>query len=215
MLANFWCGTLDIMTDAQPPAEAEPRKGDSHWLRAAVDFGALIAFGIVYFATHDLLKATWAIVAGSAVALAVGLVVEKRLAPLPLLIGVFALVFGGLTLVTHDTLYLKMEGSFLYVALGLGLLIGSRMGFNPLKELLGGALHMALPAWRTLTFRYALFFLGLGVANELVRRFGSDDLFAKWKGAKFVISLVFSIAQAPFVMKHAVEEDPDKGQDPA
>jgi len=199
------------MSDAQSQPDGGLPKNDSHWLRAAVDFGALVAFGVVYFATHDLLKATWAIVAGSAVALTVGLVVEKRLAPLPLIIGVFALVFGGLTLVTHDTRYLKMEGSFLYVALGLGLLIGGRMGLNPLKELLGAALHMPLPAWRTLTIRYAVFFLALGVANELVRRLGSDDLFARWKIAKFVISLVFSFAQAPFVLKHATETDPAEG----
>jgi intracellular septation protein len=195
------------MSDAGQPL---PRN-DSHWLRAAVDFGALIAFAVVYFLTHDLLKATWAIVAGSGVALAVGLIVEKRLAPLPLIIGAFALVFGGLTLVTHDTVYLKMEGSFLYMALGLGLLVGARMGLNPLKELLGSALHMPSPAWRTLTFRYAMFFLLLGVANEAVRRLGTDDLFAKWKVAKFVISLVFSLAQAPFVLKHATETDPDQG----
>jgi intracellular septation protein len=196
------------MSDAQSqPSEILP-KHDSHWLRAAVDFGALVAFGVVYFATHDLLKATWAIVAGSGVALVVGLTVEKRLAPLPLIIGVFALVFGGLTLITHDTRYLKMEGSFLYIALGLGLLIGGRMGLNPLKELLGSALHMPLPAWRTLTIRYAVFFLALGVANEAVRRLGSDDLFAKWKVAKFVISLLFSFAQAPFVLKHATETEP-------
>jgi intracellular septation protein len=195
------------MTDAERLPQEDLPKNDSHWLRAAVDFGALIAFGVVYFATHDLLKATWAIVAGSAVALVVGLTVEKRLAPLPLIIGVFALVFGGLTLVTHDTRYLKMEGSFLYIALGLGLLIGGRMGLNPLKELLGSALHMPLPAWRTLTFRYAVFFLALGVANEAVRRLGSDDLFARWKVAKFVISLLFSFAHAPFVLKHATETE--------
>ena len=199
------------MTDAERPPQETLPKNDSHWLRAAVDFGALVAFGVVYFATHDLLKATWAIVAGSAVALTVGLTVEKRLAPLPLIIGVFALVFGGLTLVTHDTRYLKMEASFLYVALGLGLLIGGRMGLNPLKELLGSALHMPLPAWRTLTIRYAIFFLVLGAANEAVRRIGSDDLFAKWKVAKFVISLAFSLAQAPFVMKHATETEPSEG----
>lgn len=199
------------MTDAERLPQDALRKNDSHWLRVAVDFGALVAFGIVYFATHDLLKATWAIVAGSAVALLVGLVVEKRLAPLPLILGVFALVFGGLTLVTHDVRWLKLEGSFLYVALGLGLLIGGRMGLNPLKELLGSALHMPLPAWRTLTIRYALFFLALGAANEAVRRFGSDDLFAKWKVAKFVVSLAFSLAQAPFLMKHATETEPSEG----
>ena len=198
------------MTDERLPQDTLPRN-DSHWLRAAVDFGALIAFGIVYFATHDLLKATWAIVAGSAVALLVGFVVEKRLAPLPLILGVFALVFGGLTLVTHDVRWLKLEGSFLYIALGLGLLIGARMGLNPLKELLGSALHMPLPAWRTLTIRYALFFLALGVANEAVRRLGTDDLYAKWKIAKFVLSMAFSLAQAPFLMKHATETEPSEG----
>jgi intracellular septation protein len=198
------------MTDAERPPQETLPKNDSHWLRAAVDFGALVAFGAVYFATHDLLKATWAIVAGSAVALLVGLVIEKRIAPLPLILGVFALVFGGLTLITHDTRWLKLEGSFLYIALGLGLLIGARMGLNPLKELLGSALHMPLPAWRTLTIRYALFFLALGAANEAVRRFGSDDLYAKWKIAKFVVSLLFSLAQAPFLMKHVTETEPSE-----
>jgi intracellular septation protein len=197
------------MTDAPLP------RNDSHWLRAAVDFGALIAFGVTYAVTHDLLKATWAIVAGSAAALLVGFVVEKRLAPLPLIIGVFALVFGTLTLVTHDTLWLKMEGSFLYVALGLGLLIGSRMGLNPLKELLGSALHLDTPAWRVLTVRYAALFLFLGASNALITQFGNDALFAKWKVAKFVISLVFSLAQAPFIMKHAIEpgaaKEPSEG----
>ena len=177
-------------------------KNDSHWVRAAVDFGALVAFAVVYGVTHDLLKATWAIVAGSAAALLVGWVVEKRLAPLPLIIGLFALVFGGLTLITGDTKYLKMEGSFLYMGLGLGLLIGGRMGLNPLKELLGSALHMPLPAWRTLTVRYALFFLGLGVANETVRRLGSNDLFAQFKYVKFGVSILFSLLQLPFLLKH-------------
>ena len=178
-------------------------RNDSHWLRAAVDFGSLAAFGLVFALTHDLLKATWAVVAGSALAIGVGLVVEKRLPPLPLVMGLFGLVFGGLTLVTGNTNYLKMEGSFLYVGLGLGLLVGNRMGLNPLKELLGSAFQMPLPAWRTLTFRYAVFFLALGVCNELVRHFGSDALFAKFKIAKFAISILFSLVQVPFLMKHA------------
>jgi intracellular septation protein len=88
------------MTDSAPLP-----KNDSHLIRVAVDFGALVAFGVAYALTHDLLKATWAIVAGSAAALLVGAVVEKRLAPLPLVIGLFALVFGGLTLITGDTVY--------------------------------------------------------------------------------------------------------------
>jgi intracellular septation protein len=190
-------------------ADKLPRN-DSNWLRAAVDFGALVAFGATFFLTHDLLKATWAIVAGSFVAIVVGLVVEKRIAPLPLIVGLFGLVFGGLTLVTGNTDYLKMEGSFLYLGLGLGLLIGSKLGLNPLKELLGSALHMPDPAWRTLTVRYAIFFLLLGVANEVVRRVAPDSVWASIKIAKFVVSILFSLTQVPFLLKHAYEPSADK-----
>lgn len=190
------------MTESQAP-QLPPH--DSQWLRAAVDFGALVAFGVTFFATHDLLKATWAIVAGSAVAILVGLVVEKRIAPLPLIVGLFGLVFGGLTLATGNTDYLKMEGSFLYLGLGLGLLIGARLGMNPLKELLGSALHMADPAWRTLTVRYAVFFLLLGVANEVIRRVAPDAVWASVKIAKFAVSILFSLTQVPFLLKHAYE----------
>jgi intracellular septation protein len=186
---------------SQQPAPL-PRN-DSHWLRSAVDFGALVAFGAVYAITHDLLKATWAIVAGSLLALIVGVAVEKRLAPMPLIMGLFALVFGGLTLITHDVGWLKLEGSFLYAALGLGLLIGVRLGMNPLKELLGSAFQMDDPAWRVLTVRYAIFFLALAVANELIRRLAPDSVWAAFKIAKFVISILFSAAQVPFLIKHA------------
>lgn len=193
------------MSAPELPSSEKLPPHDSQWLRAAVDFGALVAFGVVFFATHDLLKATWAIVAGSAVAIAVGLVVEKRIAPLPLIVGLFGLVFGGLTLVTGNTDYLKMEGSFLYLGLGLGLLIGARLGMNPLKELLGSALHMPDPAWRTLTVRYAIFFLLLGVANEVVRRVAPDTVWASVKIAKFAVSILFSLTQVPFLLKHAYE----------
>lgn len=199
------------MTDETQAQDKPLPKNDSHWLRAAVDFGALAAFGAVYFATHDLLKATWAIVAGSVVSIVVGLVVEKRLAPMPMIMGLFALVFGGLTLITGDTNYLKMEGSFLYAALGAGLLTGVWLGMNPLKELLGSAFHLPDFAWRILTIRYAVFFLVLGVANELFRRFAPDSAWASFKIAKTVISVLFSLAQTPLIMKHGDFSDVKKG----
>ena len=190
------------------PEPQTPARNDSHWLRAAVDFGALVAFGAAYALTHDLLKATWAIVAGSALALIVGFAVEKRLAPMPLIMGLFALVFGGLTLITGNTDYLKMEGSFLYLGLGLGLLAGVKLGMNPLKELLGAAFQMDDGPWRVLSVRYALFFLVLGGANEVVRRFMPDSAWAGFKIAKFVISILFSLAQTPFLLKHARFNEP-------
>ena len=73
----------------------KPAPKTGQWIRQAVDFGALLAFAAAYFITRDMIKATWVLVIASALALATGFLVEKRFAPLPLITGLFALVFGG------------------------------------------------------------------------------------------------------------------------
>ena len=87
-------------------------------IRQAVDFGALLAFMAAYainrFARgldgqEALVQATWVLVGASLIALIVGYVVERRLAPLPLLTGGFALIFGVLTIVFHDPNLLKIK----------------------------------------------------------------------------------------------------------
>ena len=68
-----------------------PRKASN--IRQAVDFGALVAFMAAYAVNRfargldgqeALVQATWVLVGASALALIVGFVVERRLAPLPL-----------------------------------------------------------------------------------------------------------------------------------
>ncbi|MEC8457541.1 MAG: intracellular septation protein A, partial [Pseudomonadota bacterium] len=67
------------MTDAPAPA---PESKNRQWIRQLVDFGALAAFMISYFATRDMIFATWVLVGASALALGVGYAVERRFAPL-------------------------------------------------------------------------------------------------------------------------------------
>jgi len=83
-----------------------PKKASN--IRQAVDFGALVAFMAAYAVNRfargldgqeALVQATWVLVGASLIALIVGYVVERRLAPLPLLTGGFALIFGVLTIV--------------------------------------------------------------------------------------------------------------------
>ena len=185
-----------------------PTYGQTHkWVRPVVDFGALAIFAATYIITHDIVRATWAIVAGSVLALAVGLIFEKRIALMPLLVGLFGLVFGGLTLVFHDTKFIKMEGSFLYAAMGAGLLIGVAMRKNPLKSLLGSELHMPDAIWRTLAIRYGLFFLVLAVINEVVRQTQSNDTWTSFKIGKMILVFAFSFSQAPLMMRGMKEAE--------
>ena len=86
------------------------RGATASWVRMTVDGAPAVLFLIVLLATRSFPLATWFVVGGSAVALAVGLIVERRLAPLPAFSGVLGLVFGGASLWLHraDILQMKM-----------------------------------------------------------------------------------------------------------
>ena len=80
------------------------------WVRYFVDYSALAVFLIAYFATgRNMANATWALVAGSAVAIVVGLIVERRVAPFPLIAGGAGLLFGGASLIFDDPRILKIK----------------------------------------------------------------------------------------------------------
>jgi intracellular septation protein len=159
--------------------------------------------------SEALVQATWALVAGSAVALIIGYVVERRIAPFPLIGGVAALFFGGLTLFFHDPRLLKIKPTVMNTAFGVILLGGLAMRKNPLKLLMGEAMQMPDEGWRKLTLNYGLFFLALAVLNEIVWRTQSE---ATWVLFRFpgllILSVVFSFAQVPLMMKYAKTDEP-------
>src|SRR5271165_6257271 len=100
------------------------RAGRAVWIRHAVDGAPAIVFLIVLLVTRNFPLATWFVVGGSAVALSVGLIVERRLAPLPAFSGVLALVFGGASLVLHRADILQMKMTIVDGILGAVLFVG-------------------------------------------------------------------------------------------
>jgi intracellular septation protein len=200
-----------------------PHRRAPRWVHLFVDYAGLAVFLatlVVMSLMHRsdaAVTASWAIVGGSVLALAVGLIWERRLAPMPLVTAVLGLIFGGLTLAFHDERFIKVKPTILYSAFGLFLLTGLARGKNPLKALMGDAFHLPDPIVRTLTLRYALFFFGLAAANEAVWRTQSTVVwgFFKFPGVAILIFL-FAMSQAPLMMKHMPDEaDAAEGQPPA
>jgi intracellular septation protein len=181
----------------------------ARWVRSAVDYGGLVAFIATLAATRSLVTATWGLVAGSALALAIGLIFERRLAPMPLIAGGAALLFGGLTLFLHDERFIKIKPTIIYLGFAGFLFTGLMRGKNPLKALMGEAFHLPDPVIRTLTWRYATFFLALAAANEIIWRTQPTMTWALFKfPGVLILTFVFSMAQAPLMMKHAEEPPP-------
>jgi intracellular septation protein len=174
------------------------------WVTWFVDYFALAAWLIGYFVSgKNLQQATWALVGGSAIALVVGYAVERRLAPFPAIAGGAALLFGGLTLAFHDVRFLKMKPTVMNLVFAILMFGGLILRKHPLKLLLGEAFEMPEAAWRKLTLRYGIFFAALAGLNEAVWRTQSEQTWVLFRfPGLLIITLIFSVAQAPFLMKY-------------
>jgi len=189
-----------------------PHRKAPKWVRWFVDYAGLAAFLITFGITRSAVTASWAIVGGSIVALLVGLVFERRVAPMALVTAVLGLIFGGLTIFFHDERFIKIKPTILYTAFGLFLITGALRGKNPLKVLMGDAFHLPDVVVRTLTLRYALFFFVLAGANEVVSHSLST---AKWVLFKTIgtpiLIFLFAMSQAPLMMKHMPGDEAKAG----
>jgi intracellular septation protein len=209
------------------------------WVVAPVFFFALLAIGInVHFGYTGLLnfgQIAFAMLGGFGIAISVaqwglplsvgvvvGLVVEKRLALMPLLVGGFALVFGLLTLLTGDGLWVKVKVTALNASLGIAQIGGILLKKQPLKALLGTVIPITERAWRILTLRYGDYFLFVALVNELIRsealvawaaaRIGRgdvdpSDVWVSFRGVLWMASSAFGLSQIPLIMRNLVSTE--------
>ncbi|MDZ7629448.1 MAG: inner membrane-spanning protein YciB [Parvularculaceae bacterium] len=200
-----------------------------------VDFGPLVVFFVAYFfgarlaplfgrtiaPGEELFLAVQLFLPAFAVAFVYSVWKERRVAPMLFVSGLAVGVLGGLTLVFHNKTFFYMKPTIVYALFALTLIGGVMSGRNFLKTLFDGALHLPDDAWRTLTQRYAVFFAVLALANEAAWRYLARDCDltsigaacageAAWVNLKIwgftAINLIFALAQAPFLAKHAKDE---------
>ncbi|MDO8900236.1 MAG: inner membrane-spanning protein YciB [Phenylobacterium sp.] len=179
-------------------------------VRFVVDYGGLIAFLVGFFLSgRDMIEATKWLVAASAVALLIGLVVERRIAPIPAISGGAALVFGGLTLWFDDPVFVKIKPTIMNLLFATGLLGGLALGKSPLKMLMGSALQLPDEVWRKLTLSYGLFFAAVAVLNEVIWRTQSDEVWVLFRMPGLpLLAVAFSLSQVPLMMKYAKTDEP-------
>jgi intracellular septation protein len=181
-----------------------PKPKPNAAVRACVDYAGAAAFLVGWLISHDVTRATWWLVVGSGAALLAGFVIERRIAFIPLLSGAAALIFGTLTLVSHDDRFVKIKPTAINLVFAAVLLGGYFAGKSPVKMLMGEALSLSEAAWRRLTLRYGLFFLALAILNELVWR---TQPAGRWVWFKFpgmaILTLLFSFSQIPGILKDA------------
>ncbi len=174
-------------------------------LKLVLDIGPLVLF----FAANSrfgIFVASGVFMAAVVIALAVSYAMTRHIAIMPVVTAVIVLVFGGLTLVLHDELFIKLKPTIIYVLFGGTLLAGLAFDKPFLSILFDQMFHLTEQGWRKLTWRWALFFFALAIANEIVWRTQTTDFWVSFKLFGVVpLTLLFGALQMPLINKYSVE----------
>jgi intracellular septation protein len=102
------------------------------------------------------------------------------------------------------------------VFFGALLLGGLYNGKLFIKYVVGEAVNLPNAAWRVLTLRWGVFFLVVAALNELIWRNVSTDTWVNFKVFGLLgLTLVFALANAPFMAKHMIEDEASKPDAPS
>ncbi len=174
-------------------------------LKLAFDLGPLVLF---FFANsrYGIFVATGTFMVAVLAALAASYVLTRHLPIMPVVTAVIVLVFGGLTLVLHNDLFIKIKPTILYALFGAVLLGGLFFGKSFLGISFDSLFHLTDEGWRKLTVRWAIFFFVLAVLNEIVWRNTTTDMWVNFKVFGFLpLTFLFGALQYPLLRKYAVE----------
>lgn len=184
---------------------AKPEPGPL--LRLALDLGPLPVYFAAYGLTaKNIFVATGVFMAATAAAMLVSLIRFGRISPMQIFSAVMVLILGGLTLWFHEDWFIKVKPTIYYLMVSGILWFGLWTGRPTLKLALGAAYPGLSPrGWVLLSRNWALFFIAMAAANELVWR-GTTTGF--WLGYKLwgamPATIVFALANMPMLMKHGL-----------
>ena len=173
--------------------------------KIATEVGPLLVFFFVNAKFH-LFVATGAFMVAVLVAIAVSYWVTRHIPLMTVVTAVVVLVFGALTLLLHNETFIKMKPTIVFLIFGGVLAFGLLRGRNYLRSLLGSAFHgLSDTGWTLLARRWALFFLFLAAANELLWRFFPTDVWLHFKiWGDTLLTFLFALAQVPLMLRHGL-----------
>jgi len=176
-------------------------------LKLALDIGPLVLF-FAANAKFGIYVATGAFMVAILVALAVSYAMTRHLAVMPLVTAVIVLIFGGLTLVLHDDLFIKLKPTIIYALFGATLVGGLAFGKPLLGMVFDSVFHLREEGWRKLTWRWAIFFFVLALINEIVWRTQTTDFWVSFKLLGVVpLTFLFAALQVPLLNKYSIEKE--------
>jgi intracellular septation protein len=195
------------MTDEPHKNNSQPQDLRGQLLKLLVEIGPLVVF-FVMNARAGIFWGTGAFMVAIVISLIASRILFGRVPVMPLVTGVFVLVFGGLTLWLQDEQFIKIKPTLVNALFAGALFAGLLTGRSLLKIVFGEVFRLTDEGWRKLTFRWACFFMFLAVLNEVVWRSFSTDVWVSFKVFGIMpLTMIFAIAQMGLLKQHEPRAD--------
>jgi intracellular septation protein len=171
----------------------------------ATEVGPLVVFFAVNAKFH-LFVATGAFMVAIVVAMFASYVVTRHVPLMSLVTGIVVLIFGTLTLVLHDETFIKVKPTIIYSLFALVLGGGLLFGRSFIAVMFDQMFNLTPQGWRILTLRWALFFAGMAILNEVIWRTQTTDFWVNFKVFGVTpLTMIVAIAQMPLVKRYHIE----------
>ncbi|MEO5774990.1 MAG: septation protein A [Sphingomicrobium sp.] len=200
------------MSEKQEPAGAS---------RLLIDLGPLIVFFVANYLAPvpqvaKIFVATGAFMVAMIAAMIYSALRFRTISPLLWFSGIMVVVMGGLTIWLHNESFIKIKPTIYYLFVA-GLLAFGLATRRPILQSVLGSAYPGLDetGWTKLTRNWAIFFLLMAIANEVVWRNSSTNFWVGYKlwGA-MPLTFLFAIANVPMLMKHGLTVDKAKPVEP-
>ena len=198
----------------------QEKRKPTGWLNVAVDYGPLIVFLAVFKLSEPngsdmaatiaaIIRGTGAFVVAAIAALVFSRLKFGRISPMLWLSTLLIVGFGSLTVWLNDPFYIQVKPTVIYLFFAAVLFGGLLRGKAMLKLLLQSAFDgLSDEGWRKLSRNWAVWFVVLAIANEVLRRTLPFDgwLQANLWGVS-AASFAFTFAQVPMLLRHGLGAD--------
>ena len=194
-------------------------------LKQVLELGPTLAFFLLYLRIRDetytwggteysgFIVAALVFVPILLVAMAILWMLTGKLSRMQVFTAFMVIFFGGLTAWFNDERFFKMKTSIVYGCMGALLGIGLLRGQSYLQYVMEEFLPMEREGWMMFTRNLCLMFFALAIANEVIWRTQSTDLWVKLETFAFpAVLFVFLWVQIIALQKYLIEE-PEAEQD--
>ena len=160
------------------------------------EYGPLVTLFVVN-ALYGVTAGIWSLIGTTILSLIVMWVVLKRLPMFALIAGGITLIFSGLSLYTHDPMWVQLKVTLFNAIFAVFLGIGLVLKKNFFKYTFEKTFHYTTEGWNKFTKSFIVLFLFLAAANEAVRigfPWQNDFDLLGWKTDGLNVWVMFKVA---------------------